>query len=504
MSSQQTPYLSVVVASRNDNHGGDLNRRMQIFINALAEQCRRFALAVELIIVEWNPPDDRLSLADEFTWPEWGGQGEVRIIRVPAELHQKFNHADQLPLFQMIAKNVGIRRARGQYVLATNIDLIFSDELMRFLAVRRLKSGVYYRLDRYDVTSDVPLADVQAQLLFCETHLIRICKRYGIFDVVRQQYYWIYPPSLRELYWYHSNTGHIRRVIQRELEGTSQLLQQIVLAPFGAVVKAAQAAQMVWSWRHMITDCVNCEMRKGLILAKRISQKLYRYMLHPSETLTKLTRPMTARILYRKLTAFSRRIRRFIYWRGLWMVRRLKNVSRRIVVGSARVLQTQSIRMYRRYLTFTAYAYRVRAKVFRTRQQYLRPKLHTNACGDFTLMARDDWFALRGYPELEIFSMHIDSLMLYIAHYHGLREAFLPPPMVAYHIDHGGGWSPEGAKALDQRLLEHGIPQIVREQFDGWVLKMAEDYAPIMFNDEKWGLADELLVEDSVEKIIDQ
>ena len=33
----------------------------------------------------------------------------------------------------MIAKNAGIRRARGQFVLATNIDIIFSNELVGFL-----------------------------------------------------------------------------------------------------------------------------------------------------------------------------------------------------------------------------------------------------------------------------------------------------------------------------------------------------------------------------------
>ena len=34
----------------------------------------------------------------------------------------------------MIAKNVGIRRARGRFMLATNIDIIFSNELVDWLA----------------------------------------------------------------------------------------------------------------------------------------------------------------------------------------------------------------------------------------------------------------------------------------------------------------------------------------------------------------------------------
>ena len=52
------PYISVVATSRNDDHGGNMLRRMQIFVNAWIEQCRRHDLASELLLVEWNPPAD--------------------------------------------------------------------------------------------------------------------------------------------------------------------------------------------------------------------------------------------------------------------------------------------------------------------------------------------------------------------------------------------------------------------------------------------------------------
>ena len=52
MMQESNPYLSFVVASRNDNHGGDLLHRMQLFVTALLEQCKRFNLSSELIIVE--------------------------------------------------------------------------------------------------------------------------------------------------------------------------------------------------------------------------------------------------------------------------------------------------------------------------------------------------------------------------------------------------------------------------------------------------------------------
>jgi hypothetical protein len=56
-----------------------------------------------------------------------------------------------MPIFEFIAKNVGIRRAKGEYIIATNPDIIFSRSLIKFLAKRQLSKGYFYRADRYDV-----------------------------------------------------------------------------------------------------------------------------------------------------------------------------------------------------------------------------------------------------------------------------------------------------------------------------------------------------------------
>ncbi len=178
------PYLSVVVTARNDDHGGNLLGRMQIFVAGWIEQAKRYGIPSELIIVEWNPPPDRPRLIDVLRWPEDLGPCEVRFIEVPPELHARYAHGDALPLYQMAAKNVGIRRARGEFVLATNIDILFSDELAEYLAARRLERGRMYRIDRHDAMSDVPVdAPVEEQLAFCATHLIRINRREGSFNV---------------------------------------------------------------------------------------------------------------------------------------------------------------------------------------------------------------------------------------------------------------------------------------------------------------------------------
>jgi hypothetical protein len=167
-------HLSVVAASRNDNHGGYLTQRMQHFVDGFVAQCQRHAIRAELILVEWNPPPDRRPLAEELKWPEDCGPCDIRIITVPREVHEQILHGDKLPLFQMIAKNVGIRRARGRFVLATNIDILFSDEVMRFIR-DRLREGHVYRADRFDVPTNVPVsADFSDVLHYCRREAFRV------------------------------------------------------------------------------------------------------------------------------------------------------------------------------------------------------------------------------------------------------------------------------------------------------------------------------------------
>lgn len=181
---ESAPYLSLVVTARNDDHGGNLLGRMQAFVNGWISQAREHQISCELIFVEWNPPQDRVRLAEALHWPEDLGPCTVRFIEVPLVIHRRFKHAEALPLYQMIAKNVGIRRARGKFVLVTNIDILFSSELAKFLSEHRLEPGRMYRIDRHDVMSDVPVdAPAEQQLEYCRKHLIRINVREGTYNV---------------------------------------------------------------------------------------------------------------------------------------------------------------------------------------------------------------------------------------------------------------------------------------------------------------------------------
>ncbi|MFH1137556.1 MAG: tetratricopeptide repeat protein [Pseudomonadota bacterium] len=330
-SEKEKPYLSVVVTARNDNHGGDLLRRMKIFVDGLIAQLDRRHIASELILVEWNPPEDRPRLTAALAWPK-SVCCDIRIVEASHEIHRRFKHGEHLPLYQMIAKNVGIRRAKGDFILATNVDILLNDELMDYIAAGKLEKGKIYRIDRYDVRSDVPDGrPVQEQLEFCRNNVIRVCERYGIRDFTQGRFH------------LHSLTPEMQR-------------------------------------------------EKGL--------------------------PISI-------------------------------------------------------------------------------PLHTNGCGDFTLMSGPDWSGLRGYPEFDMFSMHLDSILCHQANLSGISEVFLEDPRRIYHIEHGSGFTPESHQSgsLYQRLEENGVPYLDNSKLRGLLERIRTNPKAIPINGAGWGIAGEALPE---------
>ncbi len=170
---QESPYLSVVAVSRNDEHGGNTLERTQIFVDSFLDQCERHQLSAELIIVEWNPPGEKAALAEVISWAKANQWVDCRVVTVPTELHRLLDYSRVLPLFQMIGKNVGIRRARGEFVLATNIDIMLSEEVFGLLASRKLRKDRMYRCDRFDVDSAIKNGSLDEKLNFAWENIVR-------------------------------------------------------------------------------------------------------------------------------------------------------------------------------------------------------------------------------------------------------------------------------------------------------------------------------------------
>lgn len=396
-------HLSVVATSRNDNHGGGLTERMQHFVDGLAAQCDRHDVRAELVLVEWNPPQDRGPLIEALRWPERGGACDVRIVTVPPEVHRTLEHAADIRLFQMIAKNVGARRARGRFVLATNVDVLFSDEAMRFMR-DGLEPGTLYLADRVDVPASVPQGDDFAAVLrFCEASAFRV--NAGSLTLSRSEAGW-----------------RVRDRLKSAL--------------------GARGAHLLHFAEGFVT--------KSLLWAARNPRWTFRRLVgHGRAALAERTTALRAR------PGFAGTVTAGI-------ARSAARVSRSITRG----------------LLGTGAPF-------------------TNACGDFTLMAKEDWERVRGYAEWPIFSWHLDSLLVYQALGAGLAIRRLAPRARVFHIDHEGGYTPEGAAQLFARLRARGIPfltdQDLQRHYEQLAAGRRRGAEP--FNGPGWGMRDIVLPE---------
>jgi len=338
---KREPYLSIVAASRNDNHGGDMLKRMRVFVAGLIHQCNAYKLPCELIMVEWNPIESQQLLNEILPAPAKDDYLTIRYIQVPPAIHETLAFSKQIPLFQMIAKNVGIRRATANFVLCTNIDILFSDALFKNLAKRNLQQNCFYRANRCDVPGTLDENwPIKQQLEFCRNNIV---KRLG------------------------------KNPLYANFKSTSGFL-----------------------FKH------------------------------------KLFKP--ALMLLAKIKA--------------------------------------------------GYATSVKDR-FDT--------LDLDACGDFTLMDKKSWIDIQGYPELEIYSIHIDSMGVIAAAALNKQQVIFKDNECCYHMEHAGGW--EFKTPIDKIHFYTKKPML-----DWWSVREAglylmEKKTTYNLNENNWGFSDTVLQE---------
>jgi len=474
------PHLSVVAVSRNDNHGGDMLGRMQLFVDGFFAQCKRHQLRAELILVEWNPPPDRAPLAEALTWPTDPGPAAARIVTVPADVHSSLPHSEALPLFQMLGKNVGIRRARGEFVLATNVDILLDDNLVRYLR-DSLSPRTSVRVDRFDVPADVArstdfavtLADCRARFFYSQT-------RNGIFDTATETI--LAPRQTRALQWSairyalgltRNGAYHERRAMPFNRSKVTTL-QRLAAALLGIAAKTAAG---------------------GLAGDGKKKKK----------TKPRVTLARRAKIATSQVARYQRKWR--LFWRSMRRVSRTQLPAVAKLVAAARLaqlvvsapnLKRSRVWMKRSRIWIPGWQPRSIARrlgrLLNGRRTMLRPP-HTMACGDFTLLSRDDWFGLRGYPEWPMYSWHLDSVFLYAAQAVGIREVALDSRYRMYHIDHSAGWSPEAANQLFDRLRSRGIPFMADIELNRYWSRFMRRPETCVVNGEDWGFPDRCLPE---------
>lgn len=156
LNDQGDTYLSIIVQGRNDNYGGDMLTRLNRMLMTSTLLLHEARLPSEIIIVEWNPPLHTAPLADVIERaPGSDGTVAIRVIRVPPAVHMSLPHHKAHPIFEHIAENVAFRRARGKFVLKTNIDNILSPDTILFLARTKLEEDAVYRATYLEFDSTV-------------------------------------------------------------------------------------------------------------------------------------------------------------------------------------------------------------------------------------------------------------------------------------------------------------------------------------------------------------
>lgn len=144
------PYLSIVMAASNQANGrGDFLNRMQNCIDSIFRGALKYDLNAELVIVEFGPPADRPTLNRALDWTD--RSIPVRIITVPQSVVRTIENPYGILFYENWAKSVGIRRAGGEFILTTNADSIYSDQLVKFLSEQKLNCDYFYRVDRHDM-----------------------------------------------------------------------------------------------------------------------------------------------------------------------------------------------------------------------------------------------------------------------------------------------------------------------------------------------------------------
>jgi hypothetical protein len=159
-----TPAVSIVVTGRNDGHGGDFNGR---FLRTLAfnhDRLTERGIIYDLVLVEWAPPADRPCLSEVVRNALPRVAPVLATYLVDSKYHETCSLNPRLTYMEFLAKNVGLRRAKGRAVLSTNADIYLGRKVVDALA-GTVEPRTVYRATRVDVKLGADESHVHWDLL---------------------------------------------------------------------------------------------------------------------------------------------------------------------------------------------------------------------------------------------------------------------------------------------------------------------------------------------------
>jgi hypothetical protein len=145
------PFLSIILTGRNDGYGADFTARLLRALEFNHCQLDAAGVAHEFVLVEWNPVPEAPWLVDVVRAECPSVAPALRAVIVDPQYHEALSLNPRLAFLEFPAKNVGIRHARGAFVLTSNCDIYLGRTVLDVLARRALEPGVVYRALRTDL-----------------------------------------------------------------------------------------------------------------------------------------------------------------------------------------------------------------------------------------------------------------------------------------------------------------------------------------------------------------
>ena len=123
------------LSARNDNHGGNFERRLKNTIDNISRfPWQDFRARAEILIVSYNeleevtPVHASLGFGEDH-WHDLGAA--IHFVIVPAAFHNATENPLGLTMQQYRAKNIGLRRACGRHLVVTNADCLFPHQVLQ-------------------------------------------------------------------------------------------------------------------------------------------------------------------------------------------------------------------------------------------------------------------------------------------------------------------------------------------------------------------------------------
>jgi hypothetical protein len=145
--------VSAVIIGRNDNYGGHLNARATYCLNTMLDTFD------EVIYVDWNTDGPRTLVEDipVTVHPERLVVYKVTPDMCRDHLMGPEVYAQSQKCCEVLARNIGIRRATGDIIVSTNIDIIPPRREYLDVLLQTMTPTEFWTVAKHDV--DVKLLD---------------------------------------------------------------------------------------------------------------------------------------------------------------------------------------------------------------------------------------------------------------------------------------------------------------------------------------------------------